>query len=130
MSLSSDEFRQLDFRIESLQRLMTKQLARHSQYPIPPFGLEAIRFEILTASCVNKTATGQVLSRPCGKSVITGEDTYEVVDLVDPIGDKLVGGDTELEGLEGYALYMKDDYTGDCRWEIIYLECDANACVP
>lgn len=130
MPIFSEEARELRFKIEQLQRLVTKQIARIAQYPISGGGtsLQVIRFTILTASCAAKTATVQVDARPCGKTSVTGEDSYEQMTVNDPQGCWLDEPDEDLVDREGWAAYMEDDYTGICSWEIYALCCDPDVC--
>lgn len=124
MPLSSEKVRQLNFRIEQLERLVTKQLARHSQYPILRTGAsQLIEFTILSVDEANLTAVVQIDARTCGKTSVTGEDSYEQLTVNDPQGCHLNEPEGDLIGREGWAAYMENDYTGICQWDIFSLCC-------
>lgn len=122
MPLSFDVVRQIDVRIESLERLVTKQLARHSQYPIIS-GAEIIEFTIISVDEVALTALVQVDARLCGRSSATDEDTIGQLTVNDPQGCHLKEPEPDLLGREGWAARMTNDATGDCQWDVFSLCC-------
>jgi hypothetical protein len=100
-------------------------------------GFESIRFTIITADCVAKSAVVRIDARPCGKLSVSGEtdvgtgtgtDAYEQLTVYDPQGCFLDEPNADLINREGWAAYMVDDITRVCQWEIHSLCCSPDAC--
>ena len=71
-----------------------------------------LAFEIVTADCSEKTATGKILYRQCGCGTVPGE--YDVggvptVDLIDPTCFMIQSTDDNLIGRQGFSHYMHAD---------------------
>jgi hypothetical protein len=101
-------------------------------------GVLAIRFKLIEPIfCETRTATGIVVSRPPGMSVVPEEDPYGNVLVYDLSGCFLTGSNLDLIGKIGYALCLYFDpiydFEGELpdvatgtpgsRWHIISLCC-------
>jgi len=99
-------------------------------------GCDEIRFKIITADPVAKTAFVQIQSRPNGCASVPEEiedGTYgPVVNVCDPMGCLLNEPAADLVGRDGWAKYMLPIYVNTCQptepdiephWELQFLCC-------
>ncbi|REJ97815.1 MAG: hypothetical protein DWQ34_00975 [Planctomycetota bacterium] len=82
-----------------------------------------IRFVIDTVDTEEDTAEVTIMARPCGVSRVEGESDYGTVTVYDGLGCLLDEEEDDLVDRAGYAMRIEDEYSGDCRWEIISLCC-------
>ncbi len=69
------------------------------------------------------TAEVTISRRPCGVSKVDGETDYGTLTVYDALGCMLDEDVDDLIDRAGYATRLDDEYSGDCRWEIISLCC-------
>lgn len=86
-------------------------------------GLQLIEFTILSVNEVELTAVVQVDARPCGKTSVTDEDSYDQLTVHDPQGCNLNEPEGDLIGRKGWAVRMTNNYTDMCQWDVLTVCC-------
>lgn len=117
------QVQKLQKQIVDLERRLTEQIARVAKYPAPAAWSLVVMFEIDSLDSETE-CTATILSYPCGRNSVPGENEYRQITVVDNLGCLLTDETTEtLDGLTGYAVYNHDWDEDTCKWEIISLCC-------